>query len=423
MSETIGQKLRLARQGRKLSLEQAANETHIRLHYLEALERGDLNQIPSKAQARGFLRAYAGYLGISPDSLLTALDDVENIPLEVEAEIIEVQAEEEREPSGNSVVIFKELGEKLTQQREMLGFSLEEVERNIHIRLHYLEAIEAGNLDGLPSPVQGRGMLQNYAAFLGLDVEPVLLQFADGLQAQLAEKQAARPVSTDTRPNRRRINIPLQRYFSGDWIIGALLIAAVAAFIIWGAIRISSFQSTPTPVDTVPSIAEALQMTPEVLLSEIPAVTDTPLPEPIETDLSPGIGENPTEQNPEEAIPETPVPTISDAPVQVYVSVLQRAWMRVTVDGDIEFEGRVIPGSAYPFSGEFQIELLTGNGAALQVFFNETDLGVMGVYGEVVYRVFTPEGVLLPTPTITPTPTNTAMGSPTPQSTESLSSP
>ena len=423
MSETIGQKLRLARQGRKLSLEQAANETHIRLHYLEALERGDLNQIPSKAQARGFLRAYAGYLGISPDSLLTELDAVEVIPPEVEVEIIEVQAEDEREPSGNSVVIFKELGEKLTRQREMLGFSLEEVERNIHIRLHYLEAIEAGNLDGLPSPVQGRGMLQNYAAFLGLDVEPVLLQFADGLQAQLAEKQAARPVSPDTKPNRRRINIPLQRYLSGDWIIGALLIAAVAAFIIWGAIRISSFQSTPTPVDTVPSIAEALQMTPEVLLSEIPAVTDTPLPEPIETDLSPGIGENPTEQNPEEATPETPVPTISDAPVQVYVSVLQRAWMRVTVDGDIEFEGRVIPGSAYPFSGEFQIELLTGNGAALQVFFNETDLGVMGVYGEVVYRVFTPEGVLLPTPTITPTPTNTAMGSPTPQSTESLSSP
>lgn len=198
---------------------------------------------------------------------------------------------------------------------------------------------------------------------------------------------------------------------------------ALAAFIIWGAIRISSFQSTPTPVETVPSIAEALQMTPEVLLSEIPAVSDTLLPEPFETDLSPGIVENPNEQLPEEATPETPIPTISDAPVQIYVSVLQRAWMRVTVDGDIEFEGRVIPGSAYPFSGEFQIELLTGNGAALQVFFNETDLGVLGVYGEVVYRVFTLEGILLPTPTITPAPTNTPISSPTPESTGTQLSP
>ena len=275
MSEIIGQKLRQARQGRNLSLEQAANETYIRLHYLEALERGDFNQLPSKAQARGFLRAYASYLGITPDSLLTVLDDVGDIPPEVEVENIEAQVEEVREPPENSVLIFKELGEKLIQQREMLGFSLEEVERNIHIRLHYLEAIEDGNLDGLPSPVQGRGMLQNYAAFLGLDVEPVLLQFADGLQAQLAEKQAARPVSPETRPSRRRINLPMRRYFSGDWILGAFLMAALAAFIIWGAIRISSFQSTPTPVETVPSIAEALQMTPEVLLSEIPAVSDT----------------------------------------------------------------------------------------------------------------------------------------------------
>ncbi|MES0359864.1 MAG: RodZ domain-containing protein [Anaerolineales bacterium] len=425
MSETIGQKLRQARQGRNLSLEQAANETYIRLHYLEALERGDFNQLPSKAQARGFLRAYANYLGISPDSLLSELDEVRDSAPEVAVEVDQVEAQvvEVQEPPGNSVVIFKELGKKLELQREMLGFSLEEVERNIHIRLHYLEAIEAGNLDGLPSPVQGRGMLQNYAAFLGLDVEPVLLQFADGLQAQLAEKQTTRPVPPGSRSSRRRISLPLRQYFSGDWILGAFLMVALAAFIIWGAIRISSFQASPTPVETVPSIAEALQMTPEVLLSEIPAITETQLPAPFETDLSPGIVEVPNEQLPEEAVPETPLPTISDAPVQIHVSVLQRAWMRVTVDGNIEFEGRVIPGSVYTFSGEFQIELLTGNGAALQVFFNETDLGVLGVYGEVVYRVFTPEGVLLPTPTITPVPTNTPLASPAPQSTQTPPSP
>jgi hypothetical protein len=91
--------------------------------------------------------------------------------------------------------------------------------------------------------------------------------------------------------------------------------------------------------------------------------------------------------------------------------------MRVTVDGNIEFEGRVIPGSAFSFSGDFQIELLTGNGAALQVFFNDTDLGILGVYGEVVYKVFTPEGELLPTPTATPVPTSTPVASPTPQPT------
>jgi hypothetical protein len=104
--------------------------------------------------------------------------------------------------------------------------------------------------------------------------------------------------------------------------------------------------------------------------------------------------------------------------LQVYVSVLRRAWMRVTVDEEIEFEGRVIAGSAYSFSGQFQIELLTGNGAGLQVFFNGTDMGVLGVYGEVVNEVFTPDGILLPTPTSTPIPTDTPAATLVPPATD-----
>jgi cytoskeletal protein RodZ len=298
-----------------------------------------------------------------------------------------------------------------------LGFSLQEVERNIHIRQHYLEALEAGNLDGLPSPVQGRGMLQNYAAFLGLDDEKILLLYADGLQAQLAEKRAVKPVKPETKTRRRRMSIPFPRIFPGDWMISAILIVAVLAFVIWGVIRISSLQAALNPAETVPSIVEALQTTPEGDLIDTPQALETPFLEATEVVNIPGEGSDLIPPPPEENNPETPVPTISNAPVQVYVSVLRRAWMRVTVDGDIEFEGRVIPGSAYSFSGEFQIELFTGNGAGLQVFFNGTDLGVLGVYGEVVYKVFTAEGVLLPTPTNTPIPTNTPLASPTPPAT------
>jgi cytoskeletal protein RodZ len=67
MTDTIGQQLRQAREQRNLTLEQAAQATHIRVHYLEALERGDLSRLPSKAQGRGFLRVYAGYLGLNPE--------------------------------------------------------------------------------------------------------------------------------------------------------------------------------------------------------------------------------------------------------------------------------------------------------------------------------------------------------------------
>ena len=81
--------------------------------------------------------------------------------------------------------------------------------------------------------------------------------------------------------------------------------------------------------------------------------------------------------------------------------------MRVTVDGEVQFEGRVIPGSAYTFTGDSQVEVLTGNGAGLQVFYNQQNIGLLGEFGQVVNRIFTPQEILLPTPTITMTPTAT----------------
>jgi cytoskeleton protein RodZ len=414
MYEKIGQELHQARQEKDIPLVQAAEETHIRLHYLEAMEQGDFSQLPSKAHERGFLRAYADYLGITPDSLLSGLDEPELKPAEIETASPAGQNSSIEEDT-DSAFIFRELGENLKQQREMLGFSIEEVERNIHVRLHYLAALESGNLDDLPSPVQGRGMLKNYASFLGMDVEPVLLKFADGLQARHAEKRAARTKSTETNTDLRRSRLPFLRSFPRDWLLGMVLIAGVIAFVVWGVIRINSFQANPEIVETVPSIAEALQSTPEEASTETIPITETPTGASVESDSSAEIIPPP----PAEVSEETPAPTVNDAPVQVYVSVLRRAWMRVIVDENVEFEGRVIPGSAYSFSGDFQIEIISGNGAALQVFYNESDLGVMGVYGEVVNRVFTPDGELLPTPTATQLPTDTPEASPTLQPTSS----
>lgn len=200
-------------------------------------------------------------------------------------------------------------------------------------------------------------------------------------------------------------------------MLRAVLILAVLAFVIWGATRISSLRAVQTPAETVPPIVEALQSTPENDITAEPQLTETPnqgSSELVNQPANDNVQIPPTE----DVLPETPVPTISDAPIQLYVSILRRAWMRVIVDGEVEFEGRVIPGSAYSFSGEFEIELITGNGAGLQVFFNGTDLGVLGVYGEVVYKLFTPEGVLLPTPTSTAVPTSTPQASPTPPATD-----
>ena len=73
MTETIGQQLRQAREARSLTLEQVAQATHMRVHYLQALEANDIEALPSLVQARGFLRSYADFLELDAESLLVAL--------------------------------------------------------------------------------------------------------------------------------------------------------------------------------------------------------------------------------------------------------------------------------------------------------------------------------------------------------------
>ena len=114
-----------------------------------------------------------------------------------------------------------------------------------------------------------------------------------------------------------------------------------------------------------------------------------------------------------------PSPAKDDKPLQLYIITSDRAWVRVVADTKTVFNGRVQPGNAYPFSAEKQLELVTGNAAALQVFFNQKDLGTLGIFGEISSLIFTNEGVLTPTPIFTPTytptipPTLTPLPSPT----------
>ena len=415
MSQSVGQRLRQARQERDISLEQAAHGTHIRLHYLQALEAGDLDRLPSRVQARGFLRAYASYLGLDPEPLLLSVNGEQKS----EDAVVEPPAEPEEDAiRGRSSIlskeIFIEIGSNLQHQRELLGLSIEDVERHTHLRVRYLKALETGRLADLPSSVQGRGMLKNYAEFLGLDPEPVLLRFADALQMRLSEREPVRPEPAN-RPRPRRSLIAVIRGFPGDFLLGGFLLLLLVGFVVWGAIRISALRSQTATLPTMPSIADELLNSTETLPIPTAAVEATPVPPaqpsaevPVLTDTGVDAAETDIEITGEsDQEPDQTTPPLSDPGrlVNVSLAVNQRAWVRVTVDGDVEFEGRVLPGSAYTFSGDEEVSILTGNGAALQVYFNDQDLGTMGIYGEVVNRVFTPEGMVLPTPTITPTPT------------------
>jgi cytoskeletal protein RodZ len=249
-------------------------------------------------------------------------------------------------------------------------------------------------MDGLPSPVQGRGMLKNYAEFLGLDTEPLMMTFADGLQAGLTQR---RPETISVQPQPPRQEPRRRRFPNRDILIGVFVAVFLLGFGIWGGLQIAEMRNAPEEViPTPPSIAEVLLSTPTASLQPTPSAT-------VLAAIDAEAIITPDQSNPQVAV--TPIALIG--PVRVQIIVRERAFMRVVVDDEVEFDGRVLAGSVYAFSAQELIEIITGSGSALQVSYNEQDLGVLGTYGEAVNFVITIDGVQTPTPTITPTSTAT----------------
>ena len=320
----------------------------------------------------------------------------------------------ETRPSGEileSQRIFRSIGQTLRQRRESLSLTLDEIERHTHVRKHYLQALERGDFNHLPSSVQTRGMLNNYAHFLDMDVDAILLQFAEGLQVKRMERQpvkvVSQPSSSSKFPSRLTLPASLRRYLSLDILVGGGLILILFAFAIWGTSRVISLHADITPQSTAQSISEILAgVSGTVTLTPSPSLAGTLAAIPTAGITAIGT-----------------IPPAGPGPVQIVIVALEQAYIRVTVDGKIQFDGRILIGTAYSFSGNNQIEVLTGNGAGISILFNQGNLGPMGRFGEVVDRIYTANAILnptatnTPTPTITTTPTITPRVSPTPSQT------
>lgn len=291
--------------------------------------------------------------------------------------------------------IFKEIGAELREHRQTLSLHLEEVERNTKVKAHYLEALEEGAMDRLPSTVQTRGMLSNYASFLDMDVDAILLRFADALQARHRERNPQKPVRKPGQPILG--NMPaLRNFIAGDMIFGVGMAVLLVGFVIWGINRVLTLQNQEEIQPTAPSISDVLLATPDPSL-----FTATPTLLPVESFS-------------EEATPTIIIPTINiNVSVQVNLIAVERTYMRVIVDGDVAFEGRIIPGNAYLFEGEEQIEVLVGSGGAVRIAYNGRDLGLLGSFGQIVNNIYLANEIVTPTPLATATPTNTVPPSPT----------
>jgi len=69
-THTLGEKLREARQGMKMTLEQISREINVSKSYIEYLEQGDYKRLPADIYVIAYLKKYAQILNLNTEEIL-----------------------------------------------------------------------------------------------------------------------------------------------------------------------------------------------------------------------------------------------------------------------------------------------------------------------------------------------------------------
>ncbi len=69
-SLTLGEKLKILRKDRRLRVQDLSRKINVKVTYIEALEGGRYDKLPTRVYVKGFVRSYAQFFGVPEDVLL-----------------------------------------------------------------------------------------------------------------------------------------------------------------------------------------------------------------------------------------------------------------------------------------------------------------------------------------------------------------
>ncbi len=306
---------------------------------------------------------------------------------------------------------MKSVGERLRRERIGRGIDLVTFSSLTRISRRYLEAIEAGNTDELPSGFFYRSFVRQYAAALQLDtaeieadLERVRLAEAPALEGALQTSQfpikAQDPIVSES--NRRYLGTG--RTWAYVVLLVVMLIGCSAFYGWWRRLETvaatkdagipQTTQSTPEPSAPVaPPASVPVSATPPAAETATAANVPAPVPQQTGMTIAPAAITN--------SQPKTPG-IAADDHVVVQVAATELAWVSVTADGKPVFSGLMQPNQSVTLGSKERTQLKTGNAGGVAILWNGKTIGPVGPKGQVrtvlmtaeSYRIIAPVGSL-----------------------------
>lgn len=280
---------------------------------------------------------------------------------------------------------MEEIGNILREAREARGTTLAAANERLKIQEKYLEAMEQGRFDELPTPVHVRGYLKNYAKFLELDPQPLLDGYQNGLQnggrrIRKAEEGVVPP--RDGNPFFNPVNMqlnPTQNQNTGDSMLRIIIIIALIAAILLVGSRFVLDGRESTVGDALSSVTDFLNGDTPPSAEEINTVE---ILESAEITPAESIIDTSRNNFEEDEVPPTLVP-IQELPtdlevINVTIETIERVFLIVTVDGEIVLQDNIASGDTLEFIAQDQFDLSMGNAYAVVLSINGVEYGRMG---------------------------------------------
>jgi cytoskeletal protein RodZ len=291
-----------------------------------------------------------------------------------------------------------ELGHILREARETKGYTLAEVQQETRISTRFLEALEDGEYDRLPTAVHVRGFLRNYARFLGLDPEPLLNRYLINQNNRPHPIAIRRDPGLPTTPplplpqDREQpffdpVNMQVNSgYQRGDSESGLRLVIILALIITIALVASKLITLVGDNQDSNTDLLDGITTTVQELINNEAATEPELQPTPdglVENEINTSTGRN----EGSDAF-STPAPTRPPLPatmetIRLHLDITERTWMEVLIDGDVVFSGIARQGDPpYEWEAQEEATVNTGNAIGVYVTINDVELGRLGGRGE-----------------------------------------
>lgn len=270
----------------------------------------------------------------------------------------------------------KKMGELLRKFRENSGFSVEEISLVTRISIHLVKALEEGELSVMPGEVFTRGFIRNLCRAYNADPSELLRLLETAPEAGVVSKVESQSVLLKSKKNELLSSEePSAPLIPRRWLVGILAsMAATSAWLVMVDRTPPEPVSVPISVESPqsPQLPEAVEKSDEeVVVVEEPKISPSMEKQ---SEVSPPASQDIIKTSVSEVAPsgELVLRILVKDPVQIKLRTDKEASQTLTLEA-----------KEHRFSFKSQAELMIYDASAVEVFFDEQSLGVLGQKGRI----------------------------------------